>query len=415
MSLYIESHPDPRLVRATVAALHLLCEDPGLTMDFAAPLRSTRGADIRVTLASPSVLTEECYRIYKLINSPIPVVIRARNPGDVVLSVASVVPGVYEPSTARDVVGYTGCSISEIDGSVTGVYVTVEPTDDDGRGYYAFDVNETKIHQPLVTILAHELRHAEEFTDGVTYAGVEDDFEREYQAIDAENHYRRTHGMPERWGHEGGNGFRVASGAVSGGDCFIATAAYGSELEDDVQELRSFRDDIVRSTRAGSDFYDKFFSYYSRLSPVVVQMMRADPELKEMVRWALVSPIVEFLRLAKNFPHDDIDSLPEPWRSYLSSSRCLFERWSDHIPKPDSIAGLDTLEAAEEVRVVLQHLMWRPEQKSAYLERLRTSGELPLAAPAQSLRTVAAILAARGADAGIVRAVTGLDTNGGSA
>jgi hypothetical protein len=80
MSLFIESYPDPRLTTATVAALHKLCEDPGLTIDFAAPERSVIGADARVTLADPTVLTEECYRIKRLIDSPISVVIRSPTP-----------------------------------------------------------------------------------------------------------------------------------------------------------------------------------------------------------------------------------------------------------------------------------------------------------------------------------------------
>ncbi len=53
------------------------------------------------------------------------------------------------------------------------------------------------------------------------------------------------------------------------GLCLIATAAYGSELSDQVIFLRTFRDDRVMSTMAGSEFMTSFNAWYYSFSPTI--------------------------------------------------------------------------------------------------------------------------------------------------
>lgn len=410
--LYIDSdRSEPKVTRDTLAALQQVCPDPALQVRWLAPGQYVNGVDGQLVYDNPTVITEECVRVFRLVHSEIPIVIRTRHPGEVVYHLSDDFVGIAirEPVLAKDQPGSTQFSYSALDGGLTSIDVVVEPTDNNGNRYYCYDIDETKIRLPLDVIIAHELRHAEEAIDGETYIGVTDDDLRERQALVAENHYRRSRGLPERWGHEGGNDLRRQNGEVSGGDCFIATAAYGSELEDDVQELRSFRDDVLLHTRVGAEFFEEYFRHYYRLSPVIVQMMHADPEVKELVRWSLVAPIVEFLRLAKSYPADqDPAALPEPWRSYVTGARDAFERWTAHLPLPTEFGDVDAISAGEELRVALQHLLWRPGQREEYLDRLVGTGELPLHAPEPSLRAAAAVLSGRGADATLVETITGI-------
>ena len=77
----------------------------------------------------------------------------------------------------------------------------------------------------------------------------------------------------------------------SGGGCLIATAAYGTELAPQVQQLREIRDGPLLRTGAGSAFMSAFSSVYYSFSPAVADAERQSPELRGAVR-ALVAPMV---------------------------------------------------------------------------------------------------------------------------
>jgi len=78
----------------------------------------------------------------------------------------------------------------------------------------------------------------------------------------------------------------------------IATAAYGSELAPQVQELRTFRDDIVFKTFAGSSFMRAFNAFYYSWSPPVAEFISDKPALRSAVRASLV-PLLRSLSLSK--------------------------------------------------------------------------------------------------------------------
>lgn len=81
--------------------------------------------------------------------------------------------------------------------------------------------------------------------------------------------------------------------------CLIATAAYGSPLNPQVQELREFRDNVVLESRLGSVFMHAFNAWYYSFSPSIAEAERKSGLLRAIVRTAL-SPLVELLKMSKH-------------------------------------------------------------------------------------------------------------------
>ena len=81
------------------------------------------------------------------------------------------------------------------------------------------------------------------------------------------------------------------------GRCFIASAAYGSELAEPVQSLRDFRDKIVTSSFSGTQFMKVFNAFYYSFSPTVADHVASSPSVAMITR-GLLYPMVEALRLA---------------------------------------------------------------------------------------------------------------------
>jgi hypothetical protein len=69
--------------------------------------------------------------------------------------------------------------------------------------------------------------------------------------------------------------------------CLIATAAFGSELTQQVQFLRNFRDHYILSTVSGSAFMNTFNSIYYSFSPQVADYERGEPWLQATVKAGL--------------------------------------------------------------------------------------------------------------------------------
>lgn len=61
----------------------------------------------------------------------------------------------------------------------------------------------------------------------------------------------------------------AAASGGGGGGCFIATAAFGSYLHPDVQELRKFRDRFLLNNRAGRAFVRIYYEYSPPLATVI--------------------------------------------------------------------------------------------------------------------------------------------------
>ena len=80
-------------------------------------------------------------------------------------------------------------------------------------------------------------------------------------------------------GSDGGSS-AGGGGGSGGGGCFIATAAFGSELEPHVYLLKQFRDQILLPKRWGKQFVALYYKY----SPPVADMIGQHEILKGVVR-----------------------------------------------------------------------------------------------------------------------------------
>jgi len=69
--------------------------------------------------------------------------------------------------------------------------------------------------------------------------------------------------------------------------CFIATAAYGTPMAEEIQILREFRDEYLLTNSMGQGFVD----IYYKLSPPIADFITDHPSLKPLVRAGLM-PIV---------------------------------------------------------------------------------------------------------------------------
>ena len=90
--------------------------------------------------------------------------------------------------------------------------------------------------------------------------------------------------------------------------CFIATAAYGSELEPPVQFLRDFRDSVVLQSRFQKPF-GKILDEYYKFSPPIAELMRQNKPFKYTMKYVAVWPFVALARatafIVEPFVDDD--------------------------------------------------------------------------------------------------------------
>jgi hypothetical protein len=74
--------------------------------------------------------------------------------------------------------------------------------------------------------------------------------------------------------------------------CFIATAAYGTPLHEDIDVLRTFRDEYLMTNQIGRALTDIYYS----TSPPIADVIRNNEGLRTIVRKGLVEPLVYILR-----------------------------------------------------------------------------------------------------------------------
>jgi len=87
--------------------------------------------------------------------------------------------------------------------------------------------------------------------------------------------------------------------STSGGGCLIATATYGSEMSQQVQQLRELRDNQLLQTESGIAFMGMFNDIYYSFSPIIADYERENPLFKDIVKIA-ITPMISSLSLMDN-------------------------------------------------------------------------------------------------------------------
>ena len=81
-----------------------------------------------------------------------------------------------------------------------------------------------------------------------------------------------------------------------GGGCLIATATYGSEMADQVQQLRELRDNVILSKASGTAFMTGFNQIYYSFSPTIADLERENSLFKEFVKLT-ITPMIATLSI----------------------------------------------------------------------------------------------------------------------
>jgi len=81
--------------------------------------------------------------------------------------------------------------------------------------------------------------------------------------------------------------------------CLIATAAYGTEMADQVQLLREIRDNTLLKTESGSSFMSVFNSIYYSFSPAVADLERENQAFRELTKIA-ITPMISSISILEN-------------------------------------------------------------------------------------------------------------------
>jgi hypothetical protein len=87
----------------------------------------------------------------------------------------------------------------------------------------------------------------------------------------------------------------VADAGNSAG-CFIATAAYGSRIANEVVILRNFRDNVLLNTSGGRSLV----KFYYEISPPIANYIRNNKILKALTRFSLM-PLIYGIKYPKTF------------------------------------------------------------------------------------------------------------------
>ncbi|MDH3676925.1 MAG: PQQ-dependent sugar dehydrogenase [Nitrosopumilus sp.] len=96
----------------------------------------------------------------------------------------------------------------------------------------------------------------------------------------------------------------IPNSNTNGGGCLIATAAFGSELAPQVQELRELRENKFLQTKSGNFFMNAFNEFYYSFSPEISDYQREYPMFREALK-ITITPMISSLSILN---YVDLDS-----------------------------------------------------------------------------------------------------------
>jgi hypothetical protein len=233
-----------------------------------------------------------------------------------------------------------------------------------GNGYWTRGPSNAQINMAGPVLLYHELvGHALHHCNGTFNAA-----DPEGQAITDENVLRGLRGEPTRTSHEGGCG-------GGGGNCFVASAVYGSALAPEVSELRRFRDQVVRATPWGTAFFDEWWDYYYAFSPRITTEIEDDERFAELVRAVHLAPMLIGLRLFQILPDDPAD--PEQAITFARRAMEQYGTWIAELPLAAAHPTDDPVALADEIASALSLLPSAQLRRSGFTA-LRRAQVLPI-------------------------------------
>jgi hypothetical protein len=203
------------------------------------------------------------------------------------------------------------------------VLVIYDTSDNDGKGYCLPKEGGGTVGFPSTVILYHELSHALrdatnsqlDNSDTGCAANAE-----EHQAESDENDMRDQLGI----GHRDTTQHCVTTGCDSS-CCIVASIASGSPYSTDVTALREVRDELLRPSQVGFDFFEHLHYDYYGFSPQVVRMMAGADDLRAQISTALVGPLTQCLKLLHDYvAHQHTAQAPDAGR--------LGERFCAELP-----------------------------------------------------------------------------------
>jgi hypothetical protein len=215
------------------------------------------------------------------------------------------------------------------------------------------------------------------------------------QAIPEENILRGVLSLPQRTAHEGG----CRAGGGGGGGCYIATAAYGSEIAPEIHELRLFRDLILRSTQWGSTFFDEFYKYYYTLSPAIADRMLENAHMAQLIRAVLVHPLMIALRLFLALPADPQDA--DAAKEFASRANDEYARWVRQLPLESSARAQEPTALLNDI-VKLLDLLDNAVLRRAFFDNLSEARVIPVDVSAESAAEFEQALVALGISEDII-------------
>jgi len=119
--------------------------------------------------------------------------------------------------------------------------------------------------------------------------------EKDTLTAPAEATHVRIHLKGNGWDNGGEVRFDGIGFYPAGRDCFIATAAYGTPMAEEVQILRAFRDGHMLTNPVGKALVDLYY----RVSPPMAAFVDEHPGIKPIVR-AVLEPAIAMSTVAVN-------------------------------------------------------------------------------------------------------------------